>query len=198
VAKAAGAMLERIQCYVGINEDKAIGKFDESLQRLFLEAADDIRGGNWEDLRCQLHALKFFTQGPLFCSLFHERPCVLLIDEIDKVDHAFEAVLLEILTEWQISIPKLGTIKAKTIPFVVLTSNEERRIGDGKLHLLPFDALSDEHGNYVLESRAVTYFPSATVLASVSPVRSPSGRFCRHSDPSPLFGFSFPPHSSPQ
>jgi MoxR-like ATPase len=55
---------------------------------------------------------------------------VLLVDEIDKVDQAFEALLLEIFSEWQISIPKLGTIKAKTIPFVVLTSNEQRRIGD--------------------------------------------------------------------
>jgi len=130
VAKAAGAPLERLQCYAGINEERAIGKFDEPLQRLFLEAADDARAVSWEDLRCQLHALTFFTQGPLLRSLLHERPCVLLIDEIDKVDHAFEAVLLEILSEWQISIPKLGTIRAKTIPFVVLTSNEERRIGD--------------------------------------------------------------------
>ena len=58
------------------------------------------------------------------------RPCVLLIDELDKVDHAFEAMLLELLSMWQLSIPKLGTIQAKSIPFVVLTSNEERRIGD--------------------------------------------------------------------
>jgi MoxR-like ATPase len=62
--------------------------------------------------------------------LYDEKPCVLLVDEIDKVGQAFEALLLEIFSEWQISIPKLGTIKAKTIPFVVLTSNEERRIGD--------------------------------------------------------------------
>jgi MoxR-like ATPase len=62
--------------------------------------------------------------------LYDEKPSVLLVDEIDKVDHAFEALLLEIFSEWQISIPKLGTVKAKTIPFVVLTSNEERRIGD--------------------------------------------------------------------
>jgi MoxR-like ATPase len=62
--------------------------------------------------------------------LYDEKPCVLLVDEIDKVDQAFEALLLEIFSEWQISIPKLGTIKAKTIPLVVLTSNEERRICD--------------------------------------------------------------------
>jgi len=62
--------------------------------------------------------------------LQYERPCVLLIDELDKVDHGFEAMLLELLSVWRMSIPKLGTIEARSIPFVVLTSNEERRIGD--------------------------------------------------------------------
>jgi len=60
----------------------------------------------------------------------YEKPCVLLIDEVDKVDEGFEALLLEILSEWQISVPKLGTIKHKAIPFVILTSNEVRRLGD--------------------------------------------------------------------
>jgi MoxR-like ATPase len=59
-----------------------------------------------------------------------EKPCVLLIDEIDKVDEGFEALLLEILSAWQLSIPEFGTVAAKSIPFVVLTSNEERRLGD--------------------------------------------------------------------
>jgi MoxR-like ATPase len=63
-------------------------------------------------------------------ALLFEMPCVLLIDELDKVDQAFEAMLLELLSEWRLSIPKLGTVKAHSIPFVVLTSNEERRIGD--------------------------------------------------------------------
>jgi MoxR-like ATPase len=62
--------------------------------------------------------------------LLYEKPCVLLVDEIDKVDQGFEALLLEVLSEWQISVPKLGTVKAMSIPFVVLTSNEERRISD--------------------------------------------------------------------
>jgi MoxR-like ATPase len=77
-----------------------------------------------------LHSQQFFGAGPLLRALQCERPCVLLIDELDKVDHAFEALLLELLSVWQLSIPKLGTIKARSIPFVVLTSNEERRIGD--------------------------------------------------------------------
>ena len=131
VAKAADTTVERLQCYVGINEDKAIGKFDEALQRLFLERKSSLVSGDWEAIRQELHGLEFFTKGPLLRALLYEwKPCVLLIDEIDKVDHEFEALLLEVLSDWQLSIPKLGTIKATTIPFVVLTSNEERRIGD--------------------------------------------------------------------
>src|SRR6266581_8179268 len=133
VARSAETHVERLQCYVGINEDEAIGKFDEALQRLFLEAGTSHIGGDWEAIRQELHSLEFFTKGPLLRALlYEEKPCVLLVDEIDKVDHEFEALLLEVLSDWQLSIPKLGTVKAKTIPFVVLTSNEERRIGDAK------------------------------------------------------------------
>ena len=130
VARAAGTHVERLQCYVGIDEEKAIGKFDESLQRLFLES-NVVQTGDWEAVRQQLHGLSFFTEGPLLRALLQEeKPCVLLVDEIDKVDQEFEALLLEVLSVWQLSIPKIGTVAARTIPFVVLTSNEERRIGD--------------------------------------------------------------------
>jgi MoxR-like ATPase len=131
VADAAGTVVERLQCYVGITEEKAIGKFDEALQKLFLETDSESLQNNWQELRRQLHTLDFFCDGPLLRALRHQdRPCVLLVDEVDKVDHSFEALLLEILSAWQITIPKLGTIRATTIPFVVLSSNEERRLGD--------------------------------------------------------------------
>ena len=130
VAEAAGTVVERLQCYEGVNEEKAIGKFDEALQRLCVELKSKSGGVDWECLRTELHGQQFFRAGPLLRALQYENPCVLLIDELDKVDHAFEAVLLELLSVWRISIPKLGTIRAKSIPFVVLTSNEERRIGD--------------------------------------------------------------------
>jgi MoxR-like ATPase len=130
VAEAARTMVERLQCYEGINEEKAIGKFDEPLQRLCVELKSKSASVDWESLRTELHGQQFFCAGPLLRALQCERPCVLLIDELDKVDHAFEALLLELLSVWQLSIPKLGTIKARSIPFVVLTSNEERRIGD--------------------------------------------------------------------
>lgn len=131
VASAAGTCVERLQCYEGITEEKAIGKFDESLQKLFLETQGGALGSDWEQIGRRLHSIDFFAEGPLVRALRCGSPsCVLLIDELDKVDHAFEALLLEILSEWQITIPKLGTIKAASIPFVVLSSNEERRLGD--------------------------------------------------------------------
>jgi DNA polymerase III delta prime subunit len=133
VAAAADTSVERLQCYEGITEEKAIGKFDESLQRLFLETQKEHLGHDWDGLRKRLHSLDFFAEGPLVRALQRKsKPCVLLIDELDKVDHAFEALLLEILSAWQVTVPKLGTVKADadTVPFVVLSSNEERRLGE--------------------------------------------------------------------
>lgn len=130
VADAGNTTVERLQCYEGINEEKAIGKFDESLQRLCVDLKAKSHDFDWESVRTELHSQQFFSAGPLLRALQHDKSCVLLIDELDKVDQAFEAMLLELLSVWQMSIPKLGTIEARSIPFVVLTSNEERRIGD--------------------------------------------------------------------
>src|SRR3989440_11249411 len=130
VAHAADTAVERLQCYEGINEEKAIGKFDEALQRLCVELKSKSIGVDWESLQTELHGEQFFSAGPLLRALQYEQPCVLLIDELDKVDQAFEAVLLELLSVWRLSIPKLGTVRARSIPFVVLTSNEDRHIGD--------------------------------------------------------------------
>jgi MoxR-like ATPase len=130
VADAANTTVERLQCYEGINEEKAIGRFDESLQRLCVELKAKSGDIDWALLRTELHSQDFFNVGPLMRALLCEKPCVLLIDELDKVDQAFEAMLLELLSEWRLSIPKLGTVQARSIPVVVLTSNEERRIGD--------------------------------------------------------------------
>ena len=130
VAEGTRTIVERLQCYEGINEEKAIGKFDEPLQRLCVELKARSNTVDWESLQIELHGRRFFSAGPLLRSLEYDNSCVLLIDELDKVDHAFEAMLLELLSVWTLSIPKLGTIRAQSIPFVVLTSNEERRIGD--------------------------------------------------------------------
>jgi MoxR-like ATPase len=130
IARATSTEVERLQCFEGINEEKAIGKFDEALQKLVVEMRSKSGSIEWEALKQELHSQKFFTAGPLLRALQYPSGCVLLIDELDKVSHAFEAMLLEVLSAWQLSISKLGVIKAQTVPFVVLTSNEERRIGD--------------------------------------------------------------------
>jgi MoxR-like ATPase len=130
IASAGDTVIERLQCYEGMTEEKAIGKFDPALQELFLRTQADSIGTDWEDIRDRLHSLHFFVQGPLLRALLSQRPCVLLIDEVDKVDEEFEAMLLELLSAWQISIPKLGTVPHKSVPFVVMTSNETRRLGD--------------------------------------------------------------------
>jgi MoxR-like ATPase len=129
VAAAAGTHVERLQCYRGVSEDKAIGRFDEGLQRLYMEFSKGQQE-NWQAVQSNLKGRDFFRPGPLMRALECEKPCVLLIDELDKVDDGFEAMLLEILSAWQLSIPEFGTVEAKSIPFVVLTSNEERRLGD--------------------------------------------------------------------
>jgi MoxR-like ATPase len=131
VARAAGADLIRLQCYQGVNEEKAIGHFDKNLQELFvLLKTKSEETCDWAQIRQEITSRAFFLAGPLLTAIEREKRCVLLIDEIDKVDYAFEAVLLELLSAWAISIPKMGTVKATTVPFVFMTSNQERRLGD--------------------------------------------------------------------
>ncbi len=129
VAAAGGTHVERLQCYRGVTEDNAIGRFDEGLQRLYMEFSKG-QHESWQSVQANLKGRDFFRPGPLMRALECDRPCVLLIDELDKVDEGFEAMLLEILSGWTLSIPEFGTVTSKSIPFVVLTSNEERRLGD--------------------------------------------------------------------
>jgi len=92
VAAAANTVVERLQCYLGITEEKVIGKFDEPLQKLFLETQASNLDKEWDQIRNRVHTLDFFAEGPLLRALRYEaRPCVLLIDELDKVDHNIDA-----------------------------------------------------------------------------------------------------------
>ncbi len=114
VAAAARTHVERLQCYRGVTEDKAIGRFDEGLQRLYMEFSKG-QHEDWQSVQTNLKGRDFFRPGPLMRALECERPCVLLIDELDKVDDGFEAMLLEILSAWQLSIPEFGTVAAKSL-----------------------------------------------------------------------------------
>lgn len=130
VATAACTQVERLQCYEGIDEAKAIGRFDESLQRLFVDLKAHSPETDWQALGAELQRRQFFIAGPLLRALEQDKPPVLLIDELDKVSPSFEAMLLEVLGDFRLTVPKLGTVEAKSFPLVVMTSNEERRIGD--------------------------------------------------------------------
>ena len=131
VARAYRVPLLRLQCFQGINEEKAIGQYDKSLQELYvLLTSKSDRATDWTEIKREVTSRAYFIAGPLLEAIEQNQRCVLLIDEIDKVDYAFEAMLLELLSVWTISIPKMGTVHATSIPHVFLTSNQERRLGD--------------------------------------------------------------------
>ncbi len=130
-ARALRIPLLRLQCYQGIDEEKAIGQYDRSLQELYvLLMSRSTQTLDWAQIKREITSRAYFMAGPLLEAIEQEEPCVLLIDEIDKVDYAFEAMLLELLSVWTLSIPRMGTVRATSIPCVFLTSNQERRLGD--------------------------------------------------------------------
>jgi MoxR-like ATPase len=123
--------LLRLQCYQGIDEEKAIGQYDRSLQELYvLLMSKSTESPDWAKIKREITSRAYFMAGPLLEAIEQDERCVLLIDEIDKVDYAFEAMLLELLSVWALSIPRMGTVRATSIPLVFLTSNQERRLGD--------------------------------------------------------------------
>jgi MoxR-like ATPase len=122
-ARAAGAELVRLQCYEGIDVSQALYDWDFSRQLLAARAAE---GGQPVDL----YSERFLIERPLLRALRSDRPTVLLIDEIDRADEEFEAFLLELLSEFQVTIPELGTLRAAEAPVVVLTSNRTRELHD--------------------------------------------------------------------
>jgi MoxR-like ATPase len=131
VSRAYKVPLLRLQCYQGINEEKAIGQYDKSLQELYvLLMSKSDHTPDWTEIKREVTSRAYFMAGPLLEAIEQNQRCVLLIDEIDKVDYAFEAMLLELLSVWTLSIPKMGTVNATSIPHVFLTSNQERRLGD--------------------------------------------------------------------
>ena len=123
-ARAMGRELVRLQCYEGLDESKALYEWNYQKQLLAIQMDRDRRDTK------DLFGEEYLLERPLLKSIRSEKPVVLLIDEIDKSDEEFEAFLLELLSDMQVSIPEVGTVKATTIPFVVLTSNRARPISD--------------------------------------------------------------------
>jgi MoxR-like ATPase len=121
--------LVRLQCYEGLDESKALYEWNYQKQLLYIQV-EALSSKGWEAGRNQIYAADFLLKRPLLAALTSKKPVVLLIDEIDKSDPEFESFLLEALSDWQVTIPELGTVSAVTRPHVVLTSNSTRELGD--------------------------------------------------------------------
>src|SRR4051794_1145734 len=133
LAKALASTLERrlvrLQCYEGLDEAKALYEWNYRKQLLRIQAGQSDAGGSaWEEVHDDIFGEEFLLQRPLMDAITSEQPIVLLIDEIDKTDQEFEAMLLEVLSDFQISIPELGRVEARTHPVVLLTSNNSREL----------------------------------------------------------------------
>ena len=132
IAKVMAAALDRdlvrLQCYEGLDESKALYEWNYQKQLLAIQVNRENQ--QKDDLTRSLFSDEYLLERPLLKSIRSEKEVVLLIDEIDKADEEFEAFLLELLSDMQVSIPEIGTLKAKTIPFVVLTSNRARPLSD--------------------------------------------------------------------
>ena len=131
LAKALSAILERrlirLQCYEGLDESKAIYEWNYKKQLLRIQAGGDE---GWGTLEEDIFSDEFLLARPLLEGILSEEPVVLLIDEIDRVEVETEALLLEVLSDFQVSIPELGTMSARTQPLVLLTSNNTRELSE--------------------------------------------------------------------
>jgi MoxR-like ATPase len=130
LAKALSRYLDRrlvrLQCYEGLDETKALYEWNYRKQLLRIQA--EAAGTGWDAVQDDIFSEEFLLERPLMAAISSPEPVVLLIDEIDKTDQEFEAMLLELLSDFQISIPELGRVEARTQPVVVLTSNNSREL----------------------------------------------------------------------
>jgi MoxR-like ATPase len=128
IAEMTGAKLIRLQCYEGLDESKALYEWNYKKQLLRIQA--DRGSDSWDDIHDDIFGSEFLLTRPLLEAITSKEPVVLLIDEVDRVEVETEALLLEILSEYQVSIPELGTIEATQIPLVFLTSNNTRELSE--------------------------------------------------------------------
>ena len=126
VARWAGSRLIRLQCYEGLDESKALYEWNYRKQLLRIQAGE----GSWSELEGDIFSEEFLLSRPLLEAIRADEPVVLLIDEVDRVEVETEALLLEVLSDWQVSVPEMGTVSARRIPLVFLTSNATRDLSE--------------------------------------------------------------------
>jgi MoxR-like ATPase len=128
VARATGAELVRLQCYEGLDEARALYEWNYKKQLLRIQASGTDQG--WEQTHDDIFTDEFLLTRPLLTAIRREQPTVLLVDEVDKTDVEVEGLLLEVLSDFQVTIPELGTLSAVRRPYVVLTSNASRELSE--------------------------------------------------------------------
>ena len=160
VAKVMAAALDRelvrLQCHEGLDESKALYEWNYQKQLLTIQLRIGSTCENEKAITESLFGEEYLLERPLLKSIRSEKPVVLLIDEIDKTDEEFEAFLLELLSEFQVTIPEMGTVKSKSIPFVVLTSNNTRPLSEAlkrRCAYLYIDYPSVEKETRIIEAR---------------------------------------------
>jgi MoxR-like ATPase len=126
VAQATGARLVRLQCYEGLDEARALYEWNYRKQLLRIQGGT----GGWDALQEDIFGPDYLLERPLLAAIRGSEPTVLLIDETDKADVEIEGLLLELLSDYQVTVPELGTVRAEQVPFVVLTSNASRELSE--------------------------------------------------------------------
>ncbi|AOQ24315.1 hypothetical protein MTAT_09570 [Moorella thermoacetica] len=126
LARATGTRLIRLQCYEGLDESRALYEWNYQKQLLYLQA----QHGVWSEVQKDLFSEEFLLPRPILKAFLSPEPVTLLIDELDKSDEEFESFLLEALADYQVSIPEYGTVRARAVPMVVITSNRVRELSD--------------------------------------------------------------------
>jgi MoxR-like ATPase len=190
LAEALGRPLIRLQCYEGLDEAKALYEWKYAKQLLYTQILRDRIGELIADTPSLADAVeriarqedaffshRFLSPRPLLGALLAEEPVVLLVDEIDKAEVEFEAFLLEVLSDWQVSVPELGTLKARHIPLVVLTSNNARELTDGLkrrcLHLfIDFPSAAEELAIIRLKVPEASERLARQVVSAVQKIRA--------------------------
>ncbi len=189
LAEALGRPLVRLQCYEGLDEAKALYEWKYAKQLLYTQILRDRIGELVADAPSLGEAVdrvareedaffsyRFLSPRPLLAAIRADEPSVLLVDEIDKAEVEFEAFLLEVLSDWQVSVPELGTIKARHLPLVVLTSNNARELTDGLkrrcLHLfIDFPTAAEELAIIRLKVPEVSERLAREVVSAVQRIR---------------------------
>ena len=190
LAEITSRPLIRLQCYEGLDEGKALYEWKYAKQLLYTQLLKDRIGELIADAPSLPDAVariagqddaffsfRFLSQRPLLSAIQSDEPVVLLIDEIDKAEPEFEAFLLEVLSDFQVSVPELGTVKAKHVPLVVLTSNNARELSDGLkrrcLHLfIDFPAPAEELEIIRLKVPEIPARLASAVVAAVQKIRT--------------------------